>query len=160
VGVDEYGRRPNIGLLLRLAFKRYENTREGRIQRLVDTYLINCSQKHPIDEEWVRATAEECWERDHGPDGTHRQLAASRTAGDIRPRLQQLRTPTLVMHGEDDPWIRPRAAHKLAKAIPGACLITYPDMGHEWPQHLWSTIAADVREAARAGAPAANDYQY
>jgi pimeloyl-ACP methyl ester carboxylesterase len=143
-----------IGTLLRLARKRYDDTREDRIRRLADTYLIMCSRKHPIDEEWVRATAEECWRRDHEPDGTHRQLAASRTGGDITAQLRQVQVPALVIHGQDDPWIRLRAARTLAETIPDARLITYPDMGHEIPQHLWSTIAADVRDTARAATSA------
>lgn len=143
-----------IGPLLRLARKRYEDTREGGIQRMVDYCLVFRSQKHPIDEEWVRATAELCWERDHGPDGTHRQLAASRTGGNLKAHLRRLRVPTLVLHGEDDPWIRPRASRTVADTIPGARLITYPDMGHEIPRHLWATIADDVWAAAQKAASA------
>lgn len=147
-------RNTKLGLLLRLALKRYDDTREASIQRLVDTYLLMCSRKHPIDETWVREIAEECWNRDHGPDGTNRQLAASRTGADLRAELARLKVPTLVIHGEDDPWIRLRAAHSLTKAIPGARLIAYPDMGHELPQHLWATIAHDVWEATRRATPA------
>lgn len=143
-----------IGTLLRLAGKRYEDTRDGSIRRLSDTYLVMCSRKHPVDEQWVRATAEECWERDHEPDGTHRQLAASRTGGDLTARLRRLRVPTLVIHGEDDPWIRIHAARALADTIPDARLITYPGMGHEIPKHLWATIAGDVWAAARSAASA------
>jgi pimeloyl-ACP methyl ester carboxylesterase len=136
-------------MLLRLAAKRYEDTREGAIQRLSDTYTIMCSRNHPIDEEWLRATVEACWERDHEADGTSRQLAASRTGADLKADLRRLRTPTLVIHGEDDPWIRLRASRAVADTIPGARLITYPDMGHEIPQHLWATIADDVWAAAQ-----------
>ena len=139
----------NIGTLLRLARKRYDNTREGGIQRLADTYLALCASGHPTDEEWVRATAEESLAREHDPRATHRQLAAVRTAGGIRAQLRRLHVPTLVIHGEDDPWIRPRAALALARAIPGARLITYPGTGHEFPQHLWHTIASDVRDTAQ-----------
>lgn len=139
-----------IGTLLRLARKRYDDTREGGVQRLVDTYLIMCSTAYPTDEEWVRRTAEESWDRDHDPGATHRQLAASRTGGDIRAQLRRLRVPTLVIHGQDDPWIRLRAAHTLTRTIPDARLITYPDMGHEFPQHLWATITRDVWDATQS----------
>lgn len=143
-----------IGTLLRLATKRYDNTREGDVRRLVDTYLLMCSRRHPIDEEWVRATAEASIDRDQDPGGTHRQLAAARTATNLRAQLRRLQTPTLVIHGEDDPWIRLRAARTLAKTIPGARLTTYPDMGHEFPEHLWATIAADVWDNAQAATTA------
>jgi pimeloyl-ACP methyl ester carboxylesterase len=139
----------NLGTVLRLARKRYDNTREGGVQRLADTYLALCAPGHPVDEQWVRRTAEESWEREHDPRATHRQLAAFRTAGGIRARLRSLQVPALVIHGEDDPWIRPRAAHALAKTIPGARLITYSGTGHEFPQHLWHTIASDVRDTAQ-----------
>ncbi|WP_322769491.1 alpha/beta hydrolase [Frankia sp. Cr1] len=143
-----------VGTLLRLARKRYDDTREGGVQRLADTYLIMCSRRHPIDDAWVRATAEESWDRDHDPGATHRQLAAARTGGDLRAQLRRLRVPTLVIHGQDDPWIRIRAAHTLAGTIPAARLITYPDMGHEFPQHLWATIASDVWDATQSAASA------
>jgi pimeloyl-ACP methyl ester carboxylesterase len=139
----------NVGTVLRLARKRYDDTREGGVQRLADTYLALCSPGHPVDEHWVRRTAEESWEREHDPRATHRQLAAFRTASGIRARLRRLRVPALVIHGQDDPWIRPRAAHALARTIPGARLITYPGTGHEFPQHLWHTIASDVRDTTQ-----------
>jgi pimeloyl-ACP methyl ester carboxylesterase len=148
-----------IGTLLRLARKRYDDTREGGVQRLVDTYLIMCSTAHPIDEEWVRKTAEESWDRDHDPGATQRQLAASRTAGDVRAQLRRLRVPTLVIHGQEDPWIRLHAARTLTRTIPNARLITYPDMGHEFPQHLWPTIARDVWEATQPAASAPTSKQ-
>ena len=98
----------NIGTLLRLARKRYEqHPAEGGIQRLADTYLALCAPGHPTDEEWVRATAEESLAREHDPRATHRQLAAVRTAGGIRAQLRRLHVRTLVIHGEDDPWIAP-----------------------------------------------------
>ncbi len=142
-------RNPKIGTLLRLAGKRYDDTREGGVARLVDTYLLMCSRRHPIDEIWVRATAEESWDRDGDPGGTHRQLAAARTAGDIRAQLHRLQVPTLVIHSEDDPWIRLRAARALTQTIPDARLITYPDMGHEFPPHLWTTIASDIWDSTQ-----------
>ena len=138
----------NTGTMLRLARKRYDNTREGGIQRLADTYLALCAPGHPIDQDWVRQTAEKSWDREHDPRATHRQLAAFRTAG-IRAQLRRLRVPTLVIHGQDDPWIRPRAAIALARTIPGARLITYPGTGHEFPQHLWHAIASDVHDTAQ-----------
>ncbi|WP_322751488.1 MULTISPECIES: alpha/beta fold hydrolase, partial [unclassified Frankia] len=96
---------------------------------------------------------------DHDPGATHRQLAAARTGGDLRAQLRRLRVPTLVIHGQDDPWIRIRAAHTLAGTIPAARLITYPDMGHEFPQHLWATIASDVWDATQSAASASTPEQ-
>ena len=111
----------NLGTVLRLARKRYDNTREGGVQRLADTYLALCAPGHPVDEQWVRRTAEESWDREHDPRATHRQLAAFRTAGGIRARLRSLQVPALVIHGEDDPWIRrvPRTPSPRPSPAPG-----------------------------------------
>jgi pimeloyl-ACP methyl ester carboxylesterase len=44
--------------------------------------------------------------------------------------LGTIRVPTLILHGENDPLIEPASARKFATAIPGARLITYPQVGH------------------------------
>jgi pimeloyl-ACP methyl ester carboxylesterase len=62
--------------------------------------------------------------------------------------------PTLVIHGENDPLIRPSAARALADQIPGARLITYPDMGHGLPPALWPAATEEISALTRE--PAAN----
>ena len=44
--------------------------------------------------------------------------------------LGTIKVPTLILHGENDPLIEPASARKFAAAIPGARLITYPQVGH------------------------------
>ncbi len=41
-----------------------------------------------------------------------------------------IRTPTLVMVGEKDALIPPASGRAIARAIPGAYLVTYPEGGH------------------------------
>ena len=65
--------------------------------------------------------------------------------------LRGVRVPTLVVHGEDDPLIRPAAGRATARAVPGARLLTFPGMGHNLPAALWPELVGAVREcAARA----------
>jgi pimeloyl-ACP methyl ester carboxylesterase len=74
---------------------------------------------------------------------------------DINPRAQTpataellatIQVPTLVLHGESDVLIEPASARKFAAAIPGAKLITYPQVGHlpqiEIPQRSAADAAA------------------
>ncbi len=60
--------------------------------------------------------------------------------------LSTIRVPTLILWGESDPLIEPAAAKKFAAAIPGAKLITYPNVGHlpqlEIPQRSAADVAA------------------
>ena len=58
-----------------------------------------------------------------------RQLQACR-AHDVSGRLGEIRAPTLVIHGELDPLVRVENGRHLAREIPDARLIVYPDTGH------------------------------
>ena len=59
--------------------------------------------------------------------------------------FKQIRTPTLVMHGEADALIPVAAGRSLAGAIPGARLITYPGVGHVPMEQIPDQSAADLR---------------
>lgn len=48
---------------------------------------------------------------------------------DLRPRLGQVRVPTLILHGRHDP-VPVAASETLAAAIPGARLAVFEDSGH------------------------------
>jgi len=57
------------------------------------------------------------------------QLAAIATHN-VAGRLEEIRAPTLVLHGAADRLIPVENARLLADHIPGARLILYPDAGH------------------------------
>lgn len=58
-----------------------------------------------------------------------RQLAACR-GHDVSGRVQQIKTPTLVIHGDVDPLVPLENGLHLAQTIPEARLIVYPQTGH------------------------------
>jgi pimeloyl-ACP methyl ester carboxylesterase len=66
--------------------------------------------------------------------------------------LRDLRRPALIMCGDADPLLRPRASRETAAAIHGARLVMLPGVGHVPPRPVWPTIARHVRELANAGA--------
>ncbi len=142
----------NVRTVLQLARRRYPDTRDGGVQRMVDTYTTLAGRSHPLDHGWIRDTAERSWDRAHDPSSTQRQLAAIGTAGRFGRRLPSLDLPTLVLHGEDNPWLRVGAARRLARQVPGARLVTYPQMGHDFPPALWPEITGEVRRLAEAAA--------
>jgi pimeloyl-ACP methyl ester carboxylesterase len=53
--------------------------------------------------------------------------------GPIRSRLGQIRAPTLVLHGTDDPFFPIGHGEALAREIRGATLIRLDGVGHEYP---------------------------
>ena len=64
--------------------------------------------------------------------------------------LGTIKVPTLVLHGESDLLIEPASARKFAAAIPGAKLITYPQVGHLPQIEIPERSAADVAEFLEA----------
>jgi pimeloyl-ACP methyl ester carboxylesterase len=118
-------------------------------ERLVRGHQVIGSPRYPLDEAWLRRIGELMYARGgFGPAARARQGAAILASGDRRPALAALSIPTLVLHGDADPLIRPEAARATAAAIPRATLIPLPGMGHDLPQALWPTIIQHIRAIA------------
>lgn len=83
------------------------------------------------------------------PAGLPRQLAAIIDDGCRRTRLAQVRTPTLVLHGEADPLVKLEAGEDTARHISGARLVTIPGWGHDLPIALVPRIAGEIAGHAR-----------
>ena len=130
------------GLVARLAARRYPEGREGDAAASLAVARALASPANPCDEPAARARIEQGLDR--APRDTRalgRQLRA-RWRG---PRLREVRVPTLVVHGADDPLIRTSAARATARAIPGARLVVLPDVGHDLPPVTWPVLAREVR---------------
>jgi pimeloyl-ACP methyl ester carboxylesterase len=70
---------------------------------------------------------------------------------DTRKRLADLRTPVLIVHGEEDRLVPVSSAYELARLIPHAELRTLPNAGH-----LLATDAEQDSAEALLGFFAAN----
>jgi pimeloyl-ACP methyl ester carboxylesterase len=65
---------------------------------------------------------------------------------DRTEQLGALRVPTLVVHGLEDVLVVPSGGIATAKAIPGARLLMFPDMGHNLPKKRHAEMADAVLE--------------
>jgi pimeloyl-ACP methyl ester carboxylesterase len=88
----------------------------------------------------VRTRAAAAFDRCFYPEGAARQLAGIVASGDRADALQQLRVPTLVIHGRADPLIQMSGGERTAELVPGANLLVCKDMGHDLPEPLWPLI--------------------
>ena len=96
-----------------------------------------------------RAAAE--YARAFNPTGSARQMGAIRADGDRTQRLAKLNIPAVVLHGADDPLVKPFGGEATAAAIPGAELRIVPGMGHDLPPALHDLfIDAITAAVARA----------
>ena len=97
------------------------------------------------DELEIREVAKLSLERDFTPDGTARQMAAIMASPDRTPLLKKLNVPTLVVHGLEDGLVQPSGGYATTKAIPGARLLAFPDMGHNLPQARIPEILDEIK---------------
>lgn len=104
-----------------------------------------------FDEKETRGVAARELARDYTPDGTVRQAAAILASPDRTPLLHTLNVPALVVHGLEDTLVTPSGGFATTKAIPGARLLAFPDMGHNLPQHrIPEILDAIVENMSRA----------
>jgi len=109
------------------------------------------SPEFPFDEALQRERVLKNMRRSVYPAGLPRQLAAIIDDGCRRARLAQVRTPTLVLHGEADPLVKLEAGEDTARHISGARLVTIPGWGHDIPAPLVPRIASEITQHARGG---------
>lgn len=113
------------------------------------------SPAYPLSDERLRSDVLGAIRRSTYPQGLPRQLSAIIADGDRRERLKRVSTPTLVIHGEDDPLVPLPGGEDTAAHIPGAKLTTFPGMGHDLPLELAEPMADAIAEHARGAAVAA-----
>ncbi|MFI6480958.1 alpha/beta fold hydrolase [Nonomuraea sp. NPDC050663] len=62
-----------------------------------------------------------------------------------RQRLGEIKAPTLVLHGTDDPFVPVEHGRALAEEIPGARFIAMEQTGHEvFPRRHWDTVVPAI----------------
>jgi pimeloyl-ACP methyl ester carboxylesterase len=59
-------------------------------------------------------------------------------------RINQIKSPTLVIHGSDDPVLPYPHCQALANEIPGARLLTLHGTGHELHQADWPALVEAI----------------
>jgi pimeloyl-ACP methyl ester carboxylesterase len=132
-------------------------TRDAVIERALAGWRVIGSPGFPRDEDELRERAGRAFDRAHDPPGVGRQFAAILASGDRTAGLRALRTPTLVIHGREDPLVRLSGGEATASAIPGAELVVIDGMGHDLPRPVWprifEPIAALVERAEGSAAP-------
>ena len=86
-----------------------------------------------------------------------RQFDAILGTGSLMRYTRRISAPTVVIHGTDDPMVRPRNGRNLARAIPGARFVVVDGMGHDLPEPVWRPIVEALTEnfamAALTGYP-------
>ncbi|MCO5129475.1 MAG: alpha/beta fold hydrolase [Xanthobacteraceae bacterium] len=118
--------------------------REAFIARFAETWKLLRVGSFPQDEALDRERAIRTFERGLHPAGVSRQLRAILASGSRKERLKTVKAPTLVIHGNVDPLVRPEGGKDTAASIPGAKLVMVDGMGHALPIPLWPQIIGAI----------------
>jgi len=142
---------PKPQVMSRMLRRRVVHDRHEAGDAIVEIFRLIGSQGFSMDEEYIRDLAGRSFERAYNPRGYLRQLAACTGQPNRTRFLRQIKVPTLVMHGLNDPLINASGGKALASAIPGAEFIGFQGMGHDLPRDLWSRFADEICAVAQRG---------
>lgn len=109
------------------------------VQYTVEKWRILSGTKHSFPQERVTKLAEEEVKRANNPPSMENHVFV--TGGeDYLLRTKEIITPTLVIHGTEDPIIRYEHGVNLTKIISSAKLLTLEGTGHEIHPSDWDEI--------------------
>lgn len=124
--------------------------RDAVVDYLVEAERPYAAQSRQFDVDGMRAAAGRIVDRttDIAAQLTNPFLIS---AGDPwRARLADLRVPTLVLHGTEDPLFPLGHGQALAAEIPGAAFLPLERTGHEvFPRHVWDTVVPAIVELTK-----------
>lgn len=94
---------------------------------------------HPedVDEEKIRKFYEAAYLRAYHPEGNQRQLLAIMFAEPRGKKLQKVKVPSLVIHGDCDPMVSIEHGQHLAQCLPNSHLVILERMGHGLPEKYY-----------------------
>ncbi|HEV2218575.1 MAG TPA: alpha/beta fold hydrolase [Candidatus Dormibacteraeota bacterium] len=130
-------------------------TRDEIIAMGIESRRVLAGVNNPFDIASERAKTERLYDRSYYPLGFGRQLVAILAAQSRIPALHEVKAPTLVVHGADDPLVPPENGRRVAAAVPGARYLEFAGAGHNLPPSTWSAVADAIAETARQASPAA-----
>lgn len=127
---------------------------EGATRRMVSVLRDIGSVTHPAEEGYLRGLCERQVKRAHNPAGIARQLVAIAASGDRTKVVRRIKAPTLVIHGDEDPLVRPPCGDETARVIRegggDARVEIVEGMGHDLPVPLLPRIAELIAAHCRS----------
>ncbi len=115
------------------------------VEYMVDSQRIMSAK--PFDEEETRHIARIAVARTRNNESSQRNHhATTGGSGPWRHRLGEIKVPTLVLHGDEDPLFPLPPGEALAREIPGARLAVLPHTGHEFPRRNWPQVLRLLHE--------------
>jgi len=119
------------------------------IEHRLNVWKMLHMDNFPFDLERITKLIRYSRERGFNPAGLSRQLAAIVDSPDRTEQLKNLMTPSLVIHGDQDPLVPVESGYATAGALPNSKLKILKGMGHTLPEQLWPEITDGIVDLAR-----------
>jgi pimeloyl-ACP methyl ester carboxylesterase len=118
--------------------------RDAVIDYLTELWRAGAGRSRPFDERGVRELSGRVLERTTNMASSMKNHYAAEGGDRWRERLGAVDTPTLVIHGTEDPVFPYGHGVALAKEIPGAVLLALEGTGHELPRRDWDVVVPAI----------------
>ena len=132
------------GALVQLLSRRSAPNREVALEQQADLLAALGSPNVKDDRQALLHQAALSYDRAFNPDGVKRQIMAILAEPSRVPLLNQLRVPTLVVHGTADPLLPVMHGVHLAAHIQGSELRLIPGMAHRFQEAFKAPLLTAV----------------
>lgn len=137
------------------AVKKSMNTSQTideKIQAFIDNTKLNYGPNAKINEKLTRELAIETILRSqHNPEGPKNHFLAVQASFDaVLDSLAQIKAPTRIVHGDQDPIFGLDHAKLLNKSILNSKLVVLSGLGHGLPEAFYAPLIENITENVKA----------
>ena len=111
---------------------------------VVELARVGAATSAHFDEAPVRSIAERAFDRSTDMEASYTNHDLLEDGASSARRLEDLSTPTLVVHGTEDPVFPYEHAIALSQTIPAARLLPLEGTGHELPRRAWDIMVPAI----------------
>jgi pimeloyl-ACP methyl ester carboxylesterase len=115
-----------------------------RNEAAVDLWRVLSGSGEPFDEAAVRARETRILARAKNIDASQNHQLAIASTPDRDAALRELRVPTLVIHGAEDPILPLAHGRATADLVPGARFLVIDGMGHDFPSYAQKAVVQAI----------------
>lgn len=117
---------------------------EDVVDRTMKLFQMIGSPAYPQDLVEMRKRLIASTQRSYHPQGMARQLMAIVADSRRYQQLGQIKSPTLVIHGDADPLVPIACGRDTAARINKAQFVAIKGMGHDWPPGVTEQLCAHI----------------
>jgi pimeloyl-ACP methyl ester carboxylesterase len=128
--------------------RKPSGNKEEIIKNMVEGRKLLHGTKFPFNYEYEFEDATRNFDRSSYSDGILRQLVAIMTQRNRKELLKEIKVPTLIIHGSEDPLIALEGGMDTVEAIEESELLVIYGMGHNLPREIWRKVINAIKKNA------------